>query len=156
MVLGKKEAANLIENIGGIMASVTKNFEISYGHRLPLHLGKCKRYHGHNGNIEVTITARVDKVTGMVIDFGDLSAIVKHYLELWDHRMILQTDDPLIGPLTHTDSVVIVPFPPTAENLAIELQHIIVPEIKEMCQLEATEITWWETEDSRATISAKY
>lgn len=138
------------------MPSISKGFEISYGHRLPLHTGKCKRYHGHNGNIEVKITAPVDKETGMVMDFGDLSAIVKTFLDVWDHRMILLMDDPWVEELKRTDSIVPVNIPPTAENLAWLLQQAITPKIVDLCDLEEIEVTWWETEDSYATVVANY
>ncbi len=139
------------------MPSVTKGFEISYGHRLPLHPGKCARYHGHNGNIEVKVTAPIDKETGMVMDFGDLSHVVKSYLDIWDHRMILQWDDPMVQYLRYqasdSDSVVSIQEPPTAENLARLLQETITPEISAMCDLQEIQVTWWETEDSYATVS---
>ena len=138
------------------MPSISKGFEISYGHRLPLHPGKCKRYHGHNGNIEVKITAPVDKETGMIMDFGDLSAIVRTFLDVWDHRMILLMDDPLVKELKLTDSVVVVNEPPTAENLAGILQEAITSSIAEICDLQEIQVTWWETEDSYATASKTF
>ena len=137
------------------MTSVTKGFEISYGHRLPLHPGKCKRYHGHNGNIEVKVTAPVNEETGMVIDFGDLSDIVKRYLDTWDHRMILQWDDPLLTEFKRTDSLAVVSQPPSAENLALILCQAITPNLQEMCKLQEIQVTWWETEDSHATVTLR-
>ncbi len=134
--------------------SVTKIFEFSYGHRLPNHPGKCRRYHGHNGKVEVTISGEVFESTGMVIDFGDLKKMVEPLLEVWDHRMILQMGDPMIKYLssltTGYDQVVVVDIPPTAENLAI----LLMEAIQEKMGLipSPIKITFWETEDSFATV----
>ncbi len=137
------------------MASVTKIFEFSYGHRLPNHPGKCRRYHGHNGKVEVTISGEVLESTGMVIDFGDLKKMVEPLLEVWDHRMILQMGDPLIaylaGPASRAnDSVAVVDRAPTAENLATLLLEAMQEKMGLMPS--PIKITFWETEDSFATV----
>ena len=85
---------------------ITKRFEFSYAHILPNHSGKCKRLHGHNGVLEVTVSGephgdetyegvrppRSDE--GMVIDFGDLKQIVKDVVvDQWDHRFLAKGDE---------------------------------------------------------------
>lgn len=132
------------------MTSVTKIFEFSYGHRLPLHPGKCKRYHGHNGTVEVTVSGNIQTETGMVMDFGDLKKVVEPFLDVWDHRMILEFGDPIIECLSRldSDSVVVIDRPPTAENLATLLLEALKPKFSE----GAINITFWETEDSCATV----
>lgn len=138
------------------MPSVTKIFEFSYGHRLPNHPGRCRKYHGHNGTVEVTISGEMDPKTGMVMDFGDLKKLVEPLLEVWDHRMILQFGDPMIAFLTNQesnapgDSLVVVPFPPTAENLATHLLNALKGKMEALD--DHISITFWETEDSCATV----
>ena len=82
--------------------SVTKIFEFEAAHRLPHHKGKCCNLHGHTYKLEVEVAARVvdfyafndpremgGKVTGMVMDFGDLKKIVKEeVIDKLDHKML--------------------------------------------------------------------
>jgi len=51
--------------------------------------GKCSNpnYHGHNYELEVGITARIDPVTGFVIDLSLLKNIIKEEVEdPFDHK----------------------------------------------------------------------
>lgn len=136
--------------------SVTKIFEFSYGHRLPNHPGKCRRYHGHNGKVEVTIFGEIAEQTGMIIDFGDLKRMVEPLLDVWDHRMVLQMGDPLVAWLASIqvtkDSVVVIDRPPTAENLATLLLEALQEKMGLMPS--PIRITFWETEDSFATVES--
>ena len=70
----------------------TKIFRFEAAHHLPGHHGKCARPHGHSYRLEVTLRGPIKKTPGasdhgMVIDFGDLSRIVKNaVLERLDHQ----------------------------------------------------------------------
>jgi 6-pyruvoyltetrahydropterin/6-carboxytetrahydropterin synthase len=49
--------------------------------------GKCANTHGHNYELEVTVTGDADPRTGMVMNLSDLDAVVRtRVLELLDHR----------------------------------------------------------------------
>jgi 6-pyruvoyltetrahydropterin/6-carboxytetrahydropterin synthase len=74
--------------------SITKKFTFEASHQLPHHLGKCHALHGHSYHLEVTVSAPVEPVIpgraspseGMVMDFSDLSYIVKtNIIEVYDH-----------------------------------------------------------------------
>ena len=93
--------------------------EMPMGHRLVGHEGGCKNLHGHNYNLRLTaVSEKLDKL-GMVCDFGDLKILRDYMDDKYDHAMCLWHADPLVrifAPLA--TKLVIVPFNPTAENLA--------------------------------------
>lgn len=68
---------------------VTKIFHFEAAHFLPLHEKKCKFLHGHSYKLEVTVKRRVNKETGMVIDYGDLKkAVEENVIEKLDHSYL--------------------------------------------------------------------
>lgn len=110
--------------------------DISCGHRVVGHEGKCRYLHGHNYRIhficEAGNGARANQLdtVGRVIDFSEIKSRLCMWLEEhWDHRLLLWQDDPWLMRLaTIDDTVVIVPFNPTAENLANYLLTVIGPD----------------------------
>ena len=79
--------------------TVGKWFRFAYAHKLisnyldelenELLFGKCNNYfgHGHNAKLYVEVKGFVDPLTGMVINFNELSRIVKKYiLDVFDHK----------------------------------------------------------------------
>ena len=82
------------------MYSVTKRVEFCYGHRLLDYDGTCRHPHGHNAVVEIEVAAATLDAQNMVIDFSDLKARVKGWIDReLDHRMILRHDDPLVPAL---------------------------------------------------------
>ena len=71
--------------------------------------GDCYQEHGHNYLLEVTLSGRVDPVTGMIINLYDLKHIVTDVLEEFDHKH-LNLDTPYFEHAI-----------PTTENLALVL-----------------------------------
>ncbi|MDO4585040.1 MAG: 6-carboxytetrahydropterin synthase [Planctomycetia bacterium] len=104
------------------MASFTiaREMEFCYGHRLLNHPGKCRFLHGHNGRVRIVVAADTLNEQGMVIDFGEIRSTLEKWVdEELDHRTILSQDDPLVEVLqAQGEKVVVLPVPPTAENLA--------------------------------------
>lgn len=98
---------------------VTRKHEISCGHLLSGHGGKCERLHGHNYIFHLSYEGKPD-LNGMVVDFADIKNTVCRWLdEHWDHRFLVWDRDPRYNDLKAIDpSVVGVPFNPTAERLA--------------------------------------
>ena len=89
-------------------AIITKIFRFEAAHHLPGHHGKCARPHGHSYRLEVTIRVPIKDAPGesdrsMVMDFGDLSQIVKNSV---------------IERLDHQDLNAVTELHTTAENLA--------------------------------------
>lgn len=68
------------------LMAVEKLFRMEASHRLPKHTGKCFNLHGHSWRIKVAITGHMSPATGMVIDFSELSALVKPVVEFLDHK----------------------------------------------------------------------
>ena len=108
---------------------ISKETQFDAGHRVPNHASKCRNPHGHRYRVVVSFTGPlVTKDTasdfGMVVDFGMMSAMLRqhvhdpydHGMIVWEHDMALR--DALAG---HGWHVVVVPFVPTAENLASHL-----------------------------------
>ena len=100
---------------------ITRKYEIDMGHRIKKHGGKCKHLHGHRYVIEATIEGGVVKEgpgEGMVVDFGNVKAIMAEVLDNYDHSLCLQKDDPLAQMLRGMVPVIMLDEPPTAETLA--------------------------------------
>lgn len=94
---------------------------ISAGHRLQHHSGKCSRPHGHNYEITAEIAGELTD-NGWVVDKGKVTAIVNE----WDHRFLLEEDDPLITAFEKSgddDAVIVLEQPPTAEVIALTLKQ---------------------------------
>lgn len=112
--------------------------DISTGHRVVGHENKCKHLHGHNYRVHFYCTAQSLDSVGRVIDFSLIKEKLCMWLEdNWDHKMLLWEDDPLASSIIEIvpDDIVLVPFNPTAENMAKYLVDIIAPK-----QLEGTNV----------------
>ena len=102
--------------------------ETDTGHRVPNHKSKCRHMHGHRYRWEAELEG--DVVTlggvsdeGMLMDFSDVSAILNEYIhDVVDHAFIVyERDKEALVALSHMGDehrTLIVPFIPTAENLA--------------------------------------
>lgn len=102
---------------------------IAAGHRLQHHDGKCARPHGHNYEITLAITGDVTD-EGWIVDKGDVTDVI----EEWDHRFLLEADDPLVEAFADADeqeSVVVLEDPPTAEVMSIVLEEKLVDALPE-------------------------
>ncbi len=111
--------------------------DISCGHRVFQHESKCAHLHGHNYRVHFTCeAAQLDNI-GRVIDFSDIKSRLCMWLEdQWDHKTLIWQNDPWAQVLPQIDpTIVIVPFNPTAENIAQYLVEVIGPQ-----QLEGTGI----------------
>ena len=103
--------------------------DICCGHRVVGHEGKCRHLHGHNYRFHFVVEAnKLDKI-GRVMDFSVIKEKLAMWLEdNWDHRMLIWNEDPFKHDLQMIDrSVVLVPFNPTAENIAEHFTDVIAP-----------------------------
>src|SRR5215831_12133776 len=100
------------------MYQVVKELSFCYGHRLLDYDGKCAHPHGHNGLVQMEFGAERLDSRGMVIDFVDIKAEVKRFLdEELDHKMLLRRDDALVKILRDLgEPVFVMQENPTAEN----------------------------------------
>lgn len=147
------------------MITATRFHDFSAGHRVLGHEGACKLLHGHNYRIHFTVAPwrspkgghkdHLDTV-GRVLDFSVINTRLCEWLEEnWDHRLLLNQDDPLRGILSKYPSagVVLVPFNPTAENMAIHLVEEVGPRELAGTRCELISVTVEETRKCSATYS---
>ena len=107
-----------------------KTYRFEASHVLPKHPGKCSRLHGHSWVLHVSVEGGVSPVTGFVMDYADISMLVRPLVESLDHRHLGAWAIPRKGidlsPNTNLDywepwAVPWLPhdFYPTSENLLI-------------------------------------
>lgn len=114
---------------------ITRRIEIDAAHRVPNHSGKCRHLHGHRYAIEADCAGELSAAgveEGMVLDFGFLKDEMLAAIDAdCDHAAILWREDPLVAVLSNERAVdapgvvctpfgrvLVLPFVPTAENLA--------------------------------------
>ena len=126
---------------------ITKKFEFSASHRYwkdewseeenNNKFGKCTSPygHGHNYELHVTISGKVDPVTGMIINLTDLKKHVTIVIDKFDHKF-LNLDTPYFK----TDI-------PTTENIASILFNLIETQLKGKGDFVLSKIRLYERAD---------
>ena len=132
------------------MYSVTKTISFCYGHRLLNYEGKCRHLHGHNGRVEIRLSAKKLDRRGIVVDFGDVKAIVKNFVDQkLDHRMILCEKDSIVPVLrARGEPYFLMKENPTAEAIAKLLYDFARSK-----KLPVLTVRLWETDTSFAEYS---
>jgi 6-pyruvoyltetrahydropterin/6-carboxytetrahydropterin synthase len=107
---------------------IKRYIETDTGHRVPNHKSKCRHMHGHRYRFEAELEGDVVQDSGvseegMLMDFSDVSQILTVYIhDVVDHAFVVyEKDEQALQALSVMDDghrTVIVPFIPTAENLA--------------------------------------
>jgi len=133
------------------MFQVTKEIHFCYGHRLMNYDGKCRFFHGHNGKVEVQLSAEALDARGMVRDFGEIKEVLSAWIDkTLDHRMLLHKKDPLLATLKKAgEPIYTMEANPTAENIAK-----LIYETARAKKLPVSSVTLWETPNSFATYCA--
>jgi len=113
---------------------ITRRLEFDAGHRIPHHASQCRHVHGHRYAIEITLSGEIIQTEGMaeqgmVMDFSDVKNIANRVLvNQWDHAfLVYQGDRSVVDFLASLPDhkTVVLPFVPTAENLAAEAFRIL-------------------------------
>lgn len=129
----------------GTVISATRYHDFSAGHRVVGHESKCRHLHGHNYRVHFTIESLtgLDEL-GRVLDFSVIKNLLCEWLEEnWDHKFLAWEDDVVMSAMvnesamtlddvdvdTVVDSMVWLPFNPTAENMAEYLLNHIGPHL---------------------------
>ena len=120
------------------MYKLRKTKRIEASHQLPNHDGKCRNLHGHTWTITVEVRGTElqhgGPKDGMLVDYADLSDMMKYHVEVLDHR--------------HLNDVL---ENPTSENLAYKLYCDILAFVKEKsCRCTLSRVIVSETQDSQA------
>ena len=126
---------------------VVRYHDFSAGHRVYGHESKCAHLHGHNYRVYFHCSGGLDSL-GRVVDFSVIKSKLCMWLEdNWDHKFILWDQDPIVKSMRAIDmeGVVLVPFNPTAENMAKHLVKVIGPQQLTIHGLDLTEVIVEET-----------
>lgn len=103
---------------------------------------RCKRMHGHNYEVEVTLTGKLDH-QGFIVDFWDIDRLMDPLLKLVDHQVLNE-----ISGLEN----------PTAENITgwffDRLQQAINGEPWMMEPPQVMAVRVWETKTCYAVMTA--
>ncbi len=137
--------------------TVMKRIKFCAGHRLYRHGGKCEFFHGHNYVADIYVTSEDVDSVGRVIDFADLKALFKGWIdEHWDHGFILSEVDSngiAAAKMVEPTKYYILPYNPTAENMARYLLDEVGPDLLAETSAKLVKVVMWETDDSFAEAS---
>ena len=117
------------------MYELTITDSFSSAHFLRNYQGPCEKLHGHTWKLEITVRSTELNDLGLVIDFQDLKAKLKEFLQHLDH--VCLNDLSAFG----TNN-------PSTENLA----KYIYQEFSKQCHpLELKSVRVWESENASVT-----
>jgi 6-pyruvoyltetrahydropterin/6-carboxytetrahydropterin synthase len=131
---------------------LTKSFKFEASHVLPKHPGKCSRLHGHSWVLHVSVAGPINRETGFVQDFAEISEVVKPLIERLDHRHLGQWRNISGNPQTDEWGVHGLPtnFYPSSENLLVWIALQLNDQLPQWSTLALEE-----TCTSRATLTRK-
>ena len=118
-----------------LVSDITKTFSFEAAHFLYGHSGACRNIHGHSYKGEVTlVNLGIDEDTGIAFDFSTLSEIIrKVVITYYDHSLLINerafkdkiTLENFLLILStlgiDKQSVKVLPYNPTAENMAMDI-----------------------------------
>lgn len=138
---------------------IEKIYEFEAAHRL---LGmpeghQCGRIHGHSYKVHILLSAPNLDDKGMVVDFGEVSKVVKPMIADLDHRLLLHREDPIIPSLEERrEPFRALPLNPTAENLARLFWDVLLglypPNDDPAEEIRLDAVMVWETRTSRGGV----
>lgn len=140
------------------------------GHSVTNHKSKCRGIHGHDYKIIATVDGELiktpgDSSEGMVIDFGDLKkAMIEIIDRYYDHGFVLYEKDPRASFLQQATDLWsfekerfhLVPFIPTAENLAKHWFELLRKELFLKYHIWLVKLEVFETPTSSAIYSEEH
>jgi 6-pyruvoyltetrahydropterin/6-carboxytetrahydropterin synthase len=103
------------------MFRICKTLEIENGHMLSRHPDKCRFPHGHTRKVEIVVEAADLDANGMVCDFKVIKDAIGDFLEMYDHALCMNTEDPMFATLKAAYGARVIGFTatePTTEVLA--------------------------------------
>ena len=149
--------------------SICKRVHFSAAHRLFKSEGQCYNLHGHNYQLDVCVhypeyekkkdcpgyRSPLDKFD-MVIDFALLKNIIESSVtEIYDHRTILNSNDPLFDLLDKNGIEVLgtIDSDPTVEVIAMQIMALLIMKLKrENSDVSIISVRLWETDTCYAEV----
>ena len=140
---------------------IGKIIQWDMGHRVLNHRSVCKGLHGHRYKAEICVEGNLVEQKdaseeGMVIDFADIKKIAQKFIqEELDHAfMVWEKDIELLEFFKNSKGhkPVIVPFTPTAENVAAYIFNKLKDKFTDVFKtgLHLQSVKLWETPSSYA------
>jgi 6-pyruvoyltetrahydropterin/6-carboxytetrahydropterin synthase len=71
--------------------------DVPFAHRAHMHKGHCRLIHGHNWSFQITFAATTRDENGFVVDFGKLKELRQSLWDIFDHKLVVSQDDPLLS-----------------------------------------------------------
>lgn len=130
-----------------MVQTCVRAFTIDAGHRVFKHEGKCAHLHGHTYRIEVHARGQLDEL-GRVIDFSVLKERIGTWLDInWDHGFVLNINDGAVHSalMALGSKFYLLPYNPTAENMAKYLLVHVCPEALNNTGIEVFKVVVHET-----------
>jgi 6-pyruvoyltetrahydropterin/6-carboxytetrahydropterin synthase len=138
---------NFQENDNMVMIATSVEFEAA--HRQYGDVSKCGFLHGHNWKVDFVLQGDKVNSVGYLINFSELKQLVTGL----DHKVILQSDDPLLPILMDAGQNVIgISENPSCENLAQIICEGAI-DLLNGSVVTFIGITVWENDNSRATVT---
>ena len=140
---------------------IGKVIQWDMGHRVLNHRSVCKGLHGHRYKAEICVEGKLIEEKGaseegMVIDFADIKKVAQKFIqEELDHAfMVWDRDHELLEFFKSSQGhkPVIVPFSPTAENVAAYIFNKLKDKFTDVFKtgLKLQSVKLWETPSSYA------
>jgi len=145
---------------------IVKIIQWDMGHRVLHHRSVCKGLHGHRYKAEICLSGDLVSASGaseegMVIDFSDIKKISNQLIQdKLDHAfMVWEKDEELLNFFKESKGhkPVIVPFTPTAENVASYIFFMLKDKFQDVFKtgLHLHSVKIWETPTSYALYEQK-
>jgi 6-pyruvoyltetrahydropterin/6-carboxytetrahydropterin synthase len=145
---------------------IVKIIQWDMGHRVMNHRSICRGLHGHRYKAEICVEGDIIQETGvseegMVIDFADIKKISLDFIhDKLDHGyMVWEKDTELLNFFKNSEGhkPVIVPFTPTAENVAKFIFDTLNEKFIDKYEngLKLSSVKLWETPTSYALYEGK-
>lgn len=101
---------------------ITKKFDFEAAHFIPAFPEghKCRRMHGHSFKVEIKVSGEIDPKLGILMDFAEIKAVVKPYIDFLDHQCL--------NDLGEEENIELLKNP-TSENICIWLFHELSPKL---------------------------
>ena len=135
-----------------------RRIQFCSGHRVLGHERKCANNHGHN--YLAFFHAEADDLddVGRVIDFSVLKEKLGGWVDdNWDHGFVYYAEDEELAGLYRAQlknhKHFVLPYNPTAENMARYLLEVVGPEQLKGTGVHLVKVVLWETENCFAEVT---
>ena len=128
---------------------IYKETHFDASHRLMHYEGKCSRLHGHRWSVEVWMEGVPDAKSSILVDYN----IIKNIINIDDHQVILNKDDPLVEAIAPFQTPVLTNGDPSSELLAEDIRSRLDAFCREHdMEAHVSKIRVWESDGCYAEV----